>query len=447
MTGRVDKPALSNAFTRFNQSIEDYPQEMDNMDDHKLYTTDNFERMKPLMPKKGSTVGTTTLLPTIDTDEKLIYYDTQGESLYTNPPDPNVPVVDHGLDELSPWSFRKSNYNQIVINNAYSKDVWAAMKESHAPRWGLKLATPAFFKREKFNKFLEQWSIRLDFEALKMRHARELRSGDMAQRDQMKAEVSAFLAEADQRMLAQELSDVYVTDHKPAVKKFSTLSDEEDEEYFNYAQSLKEYNQEEVTPARISRFESGRYERGSLKQRLFEPLAGSRTLDNGTLFYEVSEKELSRELDETKLRETFDKLKDLEALEGEEEADIRVAMMDAIESAGVPIEEWDKILARELNTFQEGEKYDYATDLRRTFDEGVSTTTASKIFKKIPSHAFWDIKKPLHGTDQEYYLNPYNPARKYPFESFFDMRQHEQWLKDKEEKRNINCNISRHTRL
>ena len=34
MTGRVDKPALSNAFTRFNQSIEDYPQEMDNMDDH-----------------------------------------------------------------------------------------------------------------------------------------------------------------------------------------------------------------------------------------------------------------------------------------------------------------------------------------------------------------------------------------------------------------------------
>jgi len=125
-TGARERPMHNNPFTRFHQSIEDYPQEMGNMDDHKLYSTDNFERMKPLMPKKGSTVGTTTLIPTVDTDEKLIFYDTQGESLYTNPPDPNVPVVDHGIDEMSPWSFRKSNYNQIVINNAWAKDPWGA---------------------------------------------------------------------------------------------------------------------------------------------------------------------------------------------------------------------------------------------------------------------------------------------------------------------------------
>lgn len=34
------------------------------MDDVKLYKTDNFERLKPLMPKKGSVVGTTTVIPT-----------------------------------------------------------------------------------------------------------------------------------------------------------------------------------------------------------------------------------------------------------------------------------------------------------------------------------------------------------------------------------------------
>ncbi len=36
----------------------------------------------------------------------------------------------------------------------------------------------------------------------------------MAQRDQMKAEVQNFLAEAQQKMLASEMKDVYVTDHK-----------------------------------------------------------------------------------------------------------------------------------------------------------------------------------------------------------------------------------------
>lgn len=111
ITGLKDTPMLNNPFTRFHQSIEDYPQEMDNMDDKNMYTTDNFERLKPLMPKEGSTVGTTTVIPTVDTDEKLIYYDAQGESLYTNPPNPNAPVIDHGLDEEYIWAFRKSNYN------------------------------------------------------------------------------------------------------------------------------------------------------------------------------------------------------------------------------------------------------------------------------------------------------------------------------------------------
>jgi hypothetical protein len=30
---------------------------------------------------------------------KLYFYDVQGESVYTNPPDTNLPVIDHGLDE------------------------------------------------------------------------------------------------------------------------------------------------------------------------------------------------------------------------------------------------------------------------------------------------------------------------------------------------------------
>ena len=85
--------------------------------------------------------------------------------------------------------------------------------------------------------------------------------------------------------------------------------------------------------------------------------------------------------------------------------------------------------------------------MRATFDEGLSTPLAVKIFKKLPVHIFYDIKKPQAQEQSEHYMNPYNPARKYPYQSFFDMRNHEEWLKTKEENRNINNNVSRYTRI
>lgn len=63
LTGRELKPALNNPFVRYNKAVEDYPSELSNMDDEKMYTTDNFERLKPLMPKDESVVGTTTIIP------------------------------------------------------------------------------------------------------------------------------------------------------------------------------------------------------------------------------------------------------------------------------------------------------------------------------------------------------------------------------------------------
>ena len=269
----------------------------------------------------------------------------------------------------------------------------------------------------------------------------------MAQRDVMKAEVASFLENAKKQMLEEEMDEVYVTDHKPVTKKFSTLSEEEDQEYFNYIKSLEEYNSQSAAPQNLSRFESGRYERGSLLQRLLEPLADATTLENGTVFLEIVDKDVAKQLDEGRLRASFEKMKNLEVLEGEDEAEVRAAVFDALQDSGFDTEEWDKIFARELNTFKEGEKYDYVTDLARTFDEGLSTSTSDKIFKKMPAHVFWDIKKPRGQPKQEMYLNPYNPARKYPFETFFDMRQHEEWLHSKEAQRNLKQNISRHTRI
>jgi hypothetical protein len=98
------------------------------------------------------------------------------------------------------------------------------------------------------------------------------------------------------------MKDVYITDHKAKPGKFNTTNAKEDEQFYKYYQSLQQYNSEVNNTQRISQFESGRFERGSLAQRVFEPLAGAKRNENGTLVYEVLDKELSYGLDEARLR-------------------------------------------------------------------------------------------------------------------------------------------------
>ena len=64
-----------------------------------------------------------------------------------------MPVIDHGLDELKVWAFNLTGYNQEVIKNNYSLNMWNATKSNHVPHWGQKLFTPAFFREEKMEAF------------------------------------------------------------------------------------------------------------------------------------------------------------------------------------------------------------------------------------------------------------------------------------------------------
>lgn len=111
MTGQIDHLYIDAPFTRFHKSIEEYGSHFKDVDDHVLYQVDTFERHKPFLPKQEHVVGTTTPVPMDDNDEVLHFYDIQGESLYTNPPDPNYPLIDHGIDEDHVWAFRKTGYN------------------------------------------------------------------------------------------------------------------------------------------------------------------------------------------------------------------------------------------------------------------------------------------------------------------------------------------------
>lgn len=88
------------------------------------------------------------------------------------------------------------------------------------------------------------------------------------------------------------MKDVYVTDHKYKAPKLNTLSEDEDVDFYNYQQSLLDY-QKSAEPVRVSIYESGRYERGSLLQKMFEPLAGARRNDDGTLVFAMTDKDFS----------------------------------------------------------------------------------------------------------------------------------------------------------
>lgn len=77
-----------------------------------------------------------------------------------------------------------------------------------------------------------------------------------------------FIYDAEKQMLERNLKDVYVTDHTPKVTKFSTLNEDEDIEYYNYVQSVKQYKEKATKgfERRVSQFNSGRYEIGSMQQ-------------------------------------------------------------------------------------------------------------------------------------------------------------------------------------
>lgn len=76
--------------------------------------------MKKFQADSKDVVGEAQVIPMDDNDGVLHFYDIQGESLYTNPPDDNLPLIDHGLDEDKVWAFRMTAYNQSAVINRYA---------------------------------------------------------------------------------------------------------------------------------------------------------------------------------------------------------------------------------------------------------------------------------------------------------------------------------------
>lgn len=133
---------------------------------------------------------------------------------------------------------------------------------------------------------------------IKIRQAIDLKPGDAKQRNSNKYEIQKYLNDVYQSQIDESMADVYVTDHKVKTEQLLTFSEEEDEQFYKYHQSLNAYK----TKASITIKPTIKYDKGSLSQRLFDPLAGSTRNANGTIVYEVAEKELAHGMDEQRIR-------------------------------------------------------------------------------------------------------------------------------------------------
>lgn len=437
------KTFINNQFHRWNDNIDKNAYHHDDVDRHTLYENDNLERMKPFQMDANKAEDDCTVVPIADDDGLYEHYDLQGESAWTNPPDPNKPLIDHGLDELNVWAHRRSLYNQDVITNHYSTDLWGSMEKTHHPWWGLKLAAPCFYTDERMATFQKQWGQRIGLELLKIQHSEQ----DMYNPNtyaRQKAEVQAYLQKVEQDNIEDEWSDVYVTDHKKPVEKLLTHNDEEAEAFYKYKQSLAAYKADAPKPV-VPR-PKRKYEKGSLQQRLFDPLADATKDADGCLNYTVEDKELLGMMQEDRLKRQFEAFSNQMPIDGaldEDDDDLRIAIWEENELVDLPVDEWNDMLDKELSVFKKGKKYDFVEDLQDAYKQGLKTPLADKILETIPEHVFFDIKKPLH-EQQDVPMNKYNPARKVAGSNFFDMRKNYAYFKERDEKNMIAPSVSLH---
>ena len=87
---------------------------------------------------------------------------------------------------------------------------------------------PHFHKAEKLEKFERHWQHRLGLEALKKEHVERFPTPTEADRKQMEAELSQYIAAVNEYEDERKLDDVYVTDHTLPPKKVLAGSEEEE---------------------------------------------------------------------------------------------------------------------------------------------------------------------------------------------------------------------------
>jgi len=91
-----------------------------------------------------------------------------------------------------------------------------------------------------------------------------------------------------------------------------TQNEEEDLDFYEYQKSLEEYNSSGADKDGLEGGKKPKYEKGSLLQRVIDPLAGAPVDEDGSVVYSVEDKELDELLlfgNDEKLRAQFQAFK------------------------------------------------------------------------------------------------------------------------------------------
>lgn len=113
-------PRFVNPFNRWHEVFGKYPAMLNDIDDYTLQETDEFERAKIFKPDASKVMGSTDAVPREDNDEKVQWFNGQGETIYTPPPDQNLPAIDHGLDEEHIWADEQDLMGTPTVVNQYA---------------------------------------------------------------------------------------------------------------------------------------------------------------------------------------------------------------------------------------------------------------------------------------------------------------------------------------
>lgn len=266
---------------------------------------------------------------------------------------------------------------------------------------------------------------------------------DAEAREKITAELNAYVEACYKHEEELQLKDVYVTDHKKVEPKRTTGGSEEDEDFFQYQQAVDDYNNNIPTQV-IQGQEKSLYERGTMIQRMLDPFYGAGTDENGTILFQVTDKDLAH-LDlenEAKLRREFENIKENNNVWEVDEENLKVEILKNLEeqNTGFDVEHFRQVVHDELSVFA-NKKYNFAEDLKKGYHRSLRTTTEQKIFDSIPDWVFWDIKTPM--VKRPFIRrNKYNPFRGREYENFFDMRATEQHFHSQETADNRNPSVS-----
>lgn len=180
MLGEEFKKTLDAPFTRFSNEIADQPEFFDEDDREKVHNTvDNLERLKPFVPKEGTTSGEYYHAILDDNDEKFKWNGVEGDTQFTEPPDSNYgPAVDHRMDEERIWNFTQDIFaRDQIYKNEWITNPFRALKKNWMPWWKDKLLAPDYKTLDKIDMFNFQWNIKREFEQLKNKQAWLWRQG------------------------------------------------------------------------------------------------------------------------------------------------------------------------------------------------------------------------------------------------------------------------------